>query len=91
MTAGGVPVNGARVVFKSRLAPGTEPATGPAITGPRGDYSHIVDGSVQGTKPKHLEIWLIDAAGNRISEYANWDTDGQSGTCNRAEIDFSAQ
>lgn len=91
VTAGGVPVDGVGVVFKSRLVPGTEPVTAPAITGPSGYYSHIVDGSVREAKSKHLEIWLIDAEGNRISDYANWDTDGQAGTCNYAEIDFFAQ
>ena len=89
--AGGVPVEGVEVVFKSRLVPGTEPVTAPAVTGPGGYYSHTVDGSVAGAKPKHLEIWLIDAAGNRISDYANWDTEGEFGTCNQAEIDFFAQ
>lgn len=97
VTAGGRPVNGAQVVFKSRLVLGIAPATAPAITGPHGRlnwpngyYWHTVDSNVDQAKPKHLQIWVIDSAGNRISDFANWDTDGHTGTCNRATVNFFA-
>lgn len=96
VTANGQPVNGVRIVFKSRLVPGDQPATQPATTGPQrvfpnwanGYYWHIVDSDEAQAKPKHLHIWVINDAGKRISDYANWDTDGQNGTCNKATVNF---
>jgi len=87
--------NGYQIVFKSRKVPGMTPATAPQISGPHegyrdwstGYYAHIVSaGFVQ----RSLEIWLIDAAGQRISDYVNWDTDGPNGPCNKAVINFYA-
>lgn len=96
VTDRGRAVNGARVVFKSRLVAGNEPVTAPAFSGPgtnhpdwpNGYYAHIVDADADDAQPKHLEIWVQDAWGNRISDYAYWDTDGRAGRCNRARVDF---
>lgn len=89
------PVNGYKIVFKSRKVPGKEPVTPPQISGPHegykdwpaGYYAHIVSaGFVQ----RSLEIWLIDDRSNPISNYVNWDTDGPNGPCNKAVINFYA-
>ena len=98
VTIDGQPVNGFRVVFKSTKVPGTEPATNPAYTGPQqeypgwanGYYWHTVDSSAPAAKDKSLEIWIMDSAGNRISDYAYWQTDGARGGCNYARVDFFA-
>lgn len=96
VTTDGQPDNGVLVVFKSRLEPGDTPVTSPAITGPHGVfpnwpngyYWHIVDGNTTSARPKHLEIWLTDTKGNRISDKANWDTEGANGSCNKAVINY---
>lgn len=94
----GQPQNGYRVAFKSRKVPGTAPATDPAITGPDGGhsdwptgyYSHIVDGNKATAKGKSLEVWVMDGSGAQISDYGFWQTDGATGSCNKAIINFSA-
>jgi hypothetical protein len=95
VTVNGVPQNGIRVVFKSRLVPGNTPATPPDMTGSRpqygcaaGCYEHTVDAPP--SKAKHLEIYLIDASGQDISDRVPWDTDGPDGPCNTARVDFTA-
>ena len=99
VTVNGQPQNGYRVAFKSTKVPGNAPATDPAITGPNGGhgdwstgyYLHIVDGDKFKAKDKSLEVWVMDGAGARISDYGFWHTDGASGACNRAIINFSSQ
>lgn len=88
------PANGYQVVFKSYLVPGDEPATTPAISGPHvggytnwpnGYYAQIVNDYFI---KKHLEIWIINDAGQAISDRVRWDSDGPDGPCNKAMIDF---
>lgn len=94
----GQPRNGYKVVFKSTKVPGNEPVTAPAITGPHdnyanwetGYYSHIVDASSSQAKDKSLQIWIINDSGNKISDYAYWQTEGASGSCNKAVINFDS-
>jgi hypothetical protein len=90
VTRDGIPVVGAEVGFKSRLVPGTEPVTRPAVTNTGGYYSHWVDADASTAKDKHLEIWVLASDGTRISDYVNWDTDGSFGDCNEATIDFAS-
>ena len=98
VTVDGQAVNGYRVVFKSAKVPGTTPATNPAVTGPQKDYPgwangyywHTVDGSAPMAKDKSLEIWIINGEGDRISDYAYWQTNGAGGPCNYARVDFFA-
>lgn len=88
------PANGYKIVFKSYLVPGDQPATAPAISGPHegytdwpnGYYAHIVNDHF--TK-KHLEIWIINDTGAAISNRVHWDSDGTEGPCNMAIINFS--
>jgi len=90
VTHDGVPVVGAEVGFKSRLVEGTAPVTRPAVTNTGGYYSHWVDADASIARNKHLEIWVLDSEGARISEFVNWDTDGSLGDCNKATIDFAS-
>ena len=90
----GQPANGYKVVFKSYLVPGDQPATNPAVSGPHdgytdwpnGYYSHIVNDHFE---KKHLEIWIINDAGQAISDRVRWNSDGADGPCNKAVIDFA--
>ncbi len=96
VTRNGQPVNGYRVLFKSAKVPGNEPATAPAITGlhtdhptwAAGTYEHLVDAASWLAKPKSLQIWLEDGSGRVVSDYGYWETDGATGACNKAVVDF---
>lgn len=87
------PANGYRIVFKSYLVPGDEPATAPAISGPHegyrdwpnGYYAHIVNDHFT---QKHLEVWIIGDGRQPLSNRVRWDTDGTTGPCNKAVINF---
>lgn len=90
----GQPANGYKVVFKSYLVSGDQPATDPAISGPHagytdwpnGYYAHIVNDHFE---KKHLEIWIIDNAGRAISDRVRWNSDGADGPCNKAVVNFA--
>lgn len=96
VTRKGQPVNGYRVLFKSAKVPGDEPATAPVITGPHPDhpvwapgyYEHLVDAASWQAKPKSLQIWLTDGNGKKVSDDALWQTEGATGKCNKAVVDF---
>ena len=87
------PANGYKVVFKSYLVPGDDPATDPAISGPHagyagwpnGYYAHIVNDHFT---QKHLEIWIMGDNRKPISNRVRWDTGGDAGPCNKAIINF---
>ena len=90
----GQPANGYKVAFKSYLVPGDQPATNPAISGPHdgytdwanGYYAHIVNDHFE---KKHLEVWIINDAGQAISDRVRWNSDGTEGPCNKAIINFA--
>lgn len=98
VTHNGQPVNGVSIGFKSRLVEGTTPVVRPETSGPsglrpnwpNGYFESIVDGDASTAKDKHLEIWVLNSAGERISDYVNWDTDGSTGTCNTATVNFTS-
>ena len=98
VTHNGQPVNGVQIGFKSRLVEGTTPVVRPETSGPsdlrpnwaNGYYESIVDGDAATAKDKHLEIWLLNSAGERISDYVHWDTAGSTGACNTATINFTS-
>ena len=77
---------------------GTTPVVRPETSGPsdlrpnwaNGYYESIVDGDAATAKDKHLEIWLLNSAGERISDYVHWDTAGSTGACNTATINFTS-
>ncbi len=91
----GEPTNGYRVVF-SYEADGPH-VTQPAISGPHegylgwdtGYYSHIIAAA----RPRAGDwfVWIIDENGERISELANFTSDGDANTCNQAVVDFDSQ
>ncbi|NLE76035.1 MAG: hypothetical protein GX605_04705, partial [Chloroflexi bacterium] len=88
------PHNGAKVVF-SWSADGPH-ATAPVISGPHpgysswapGYYSHIIQAG--GPREGTWYFWIINDAGQRISEVAMVHTDGTAGAgkCQQAIVDF---
>ncbi|HRW10346.1 MAG TPA: hypothetical protein P5121_34820, partial [Caldilineaceae bacterium] len=97
VTENGKPVNGYRVLFKSTKVPGDEPATDPVVTGPSaqhrdwapGYYEHFVDIYAATASSKSLQIWITDSNWRKVSADAYWQTDGGSGKCNKAVINFT--
>lgn len=91
----GQPTSGYNVVFS--YAPDGPWVTQPAITGPHdgypnwdaGYYSHIVSaaGPIAGT----WYVWIVDGAGGRISEMANFTSTGPGEGCNQAVVDFDSR
>jgi len=86
----GVPANGYVILFNSYITPGTpyEQISGPHVEHPDwedGYYAHFVD-IPRKSKVKHLQIWVADAYGQRVSDIAYWDTE-----CAYAVIDFYGQ
>jgi hypothetical protein len=83
----GQPADGYRVVFRFGEGYGP-PATALVISGPNptGSYTHIISAGFasQGT----WTTWLIDAAGDPISDPAIFTTDGAGGACNVVTINF---
>lgn len=92
---GGAPQSGYKVVFS--YAPDAEPITAPAISGPhegypgwdQGYYSHII----RTTDPiaGSWFVWVVDDAGQRISEIASWTSTGPGEGCNQAVVDFDSR
>lgn len=86
------PANGFKVVFS--YAPDGPPVTNPATSGPHegylnwdpGYYSHII--SANEPVVGNWYVWVVDDAGNRISEMANWQSTGPGEGCNQAVVDF---
>ncbi len=92
---GGVPQSGYKVVFS--YAPDAPPITEPVISGPhegypgwdQGFYSHII----RNTNPIAGDwfVWVVDDAGQRISEIAQWSSTGPGEGCNQAVVDFDSR
>src|SRR5690606_22495818 len=57
----------------------------------QGFYSHILKSD--GPREGNWWFWVVDSAGNRISEMANVHTDGEpgGGKCQQAVIDFDSR
>lgn len=93
----GQPVNGYKVVFS--YAPDASPSTNPMISGPhdgyngwaQGYYSHIISAPGNGPIKGNWYVWIINDAGARISEIANFQTGGSDGGCNQAVVDFDSR
>lgn len=93
VTINGEAANGYRVVF-SHEADGTW-ATEPVISGPHtgyegwqpGYYSHIIRAA--GPIAGDWFVWIVDDAGERISEIAQWSSTGPGEACNQARVDFN--
>ena len=91
----GQPANGFKVVFS--YAPDAAPSTNPMISGPHegyngwstGYYSHIISAN----KPVsgNWYVWIVNDAGQRISEVANFQSKGPGGDCNQAVVDFDSR
>jgi len=92
---GGQPKSGYKVVFSAGPDGGwiTEPqTTGPHPGYPgwdQGYYSHIIRnvGPIAGT----WYVWVVDDAGQRISEVASFTTTGEGEGCNQAVVDFDSR
>ncbi|MCX6044936.1 MAG: hypothetical protein NT075_07470 [Chloroflexi bacterium] len=92
---GGEPQNGYKVVFS--YAPDGPPVTEPVISGPHtgypgwrtGYYSHIIH--AHGPEVGDWYVWIIDDAGERISEIGHWHSTGADNTCNQAVVDFDSR
>ncbi len=91
----GNPVNGNIVAFS--YAP-DGPIVAQIQAGPHqgyegwstGSYSHILEAN--GAREGNWFFWIVDTAGNRISEIANvTTTSGENTTCNQAIIDFDSR
>jgi uncharacterized protein YraI len=92
---GGQPKSGYKVVFS--VGPDGGWITEPQTTGPHegypgwdpGYYSHIIraNGPIVGT----WYVWVVDDAGQRISEIANFTTTGPGEGCNQAVVDFDSR
>lgn len=94
----GVPQSGYKVVFS--YAPDGPPVTAPMQSGPhegypgwdQGYYSHIIRAAGQGAEAGSWFAWIVDDAGQRISEIASWQFDGKSpNTCNQIVVDFDSR
>ncbi len=92
---GGVPQSGYKVVFSyGKDAP---PVTEPVVSGPhegypgwdQGYYSHII--SANGARAGTWWVWVVDDAGNRISEAGSFTSTGPGEGCNQAIIDFDSR
>lgn len=92
---GGQPANGYKVVFS--YAPDATPITAPVISGPHpgypgwkpGYYSHIINAN--GPKAGDWYVWVVDDAGQRISEIGKWTSTGPGEACNQAVVDFDSR
>ena len=94
----GQPQNGFKVVFS--YAPDGPWVTQPMLSGPHegypgwntGYYSHIIRAAGQGAEAGNWYAWIVDDAGNRISEMANWQFDGRpSNKCNEVIVSFDSR
>jgi uncharacterized protein YgiM (DUF1202 family) len=91
----GVPQSGYKVVFS--YAPDGPPSTPAVQSGPhqgyegwdQGFYSHIINAT--GPQAGNWFVWVVDDAGNRISEIANWQSTGPGEGCNQAVVDFDSR
>lgn len=92
---GGQPQSGYKVVFS--YAPDGPPVTAPAQSGPHngypgwkpGYYSHIIH--AHGPEAGDWYVWIVDDAGQRISDIGHWASMGPGGDCNQAVVDFDAR
>lgn len=91
----GKPANGFNVVFS--YEPDGPQVTNPMISGPHegynnwdpGYYSHII--SANEPRAGNWYVWVTNDSGSRISELANFQTDGDSNNCNQAIVDFDSR
>lgn len=88
------PLNSQRVVFSTRDGGPiiAEQTSGPHLgypQWPNGFFSHIL--GAHGPREGNWSFWIIDRAGQRISEYVHLHTDGVSGDgkCQQALIFFA--
>ncbi|MCX6050826.1 MAG: SH3 domain-containing protein [Chloroflexi bacterium] len=92
---GGQPQNGYKVVFS--YAPDGPPITDPVQSGPHqgypgwrtGYYSHIIH--AHGPEAGNWYVWVVDDAGQRISDIGHWSSTGSDNTCNQAVVDFDSR
>ncbi len=90
----GEPVSGYKVVFSHE--PDGDWATAPATTGPHpgyegwppGYYSHIINAAAPQAGVWY--VWVVDAAGARISALAQWTSTGPGDGCNQARVEFDS-
>lgn len=88
------PLNGLRVVFSTSDG---GPVIATQISGPHlgypnwpnGFFSHIL--GAHGPREGNWSFWIVDANGQRVSEYVHLHTDGvsQDGKCQQALIFFA--
>jgi len=89
------PTSGFKVVFS--YAPDAPPITDPVLSGPHagypgwraGYYSHIIHAT--GPQAGDWFVWVVDDAGQRISEVAHWHSTGPGDDCNQATVDFDTK
>ncbi len=92
---GGQPQSGYKVVFS--YAPDGPPITDPVQSGPHqgypgwraGYYSHIIH--AHGPEAGNWYVWVVDDAGQRISDMGHWTSTGSDNTCNQAVVDFDSR
>jgi hypothetical protein len=87
VSVAGQPADGYPVVFRFGEGYG-DWATNPVSSGPNppGFYTHIISA---GFASEGLwSTWLVDEAGNPISPYATFATDGAGGACNWVTVNF---
>ncbi len=92
---GGQPQSGYKVVFS--YAPDGPPITEPVQSGPHtgypgwraGYYSHIIH--AHGPEAGNWYVWVVDDAGQRISDMGHWTSTGSDNTCNQAVVDFDSR
>lgn len=90
----GKPMSGYKVVFS--YAYDGPWVTEPVISGPHqgypnwdpGYYSHIIHAS--GPAAGNWYVWIVNDAGERISEIGQWTSTGPGEGCNQAVVDFDS-
>lgn len=87
VTVAGQPADGYRVVFRFGEGYG-DWATNPVSSGPNppGFYTHIISAGFASAGA--WSTWIVDEAGNPISPFAVFTTDGSGGICNWVTVDF---
>lgn len=97
VTRSGKPLDGYYVHFKSTKVGGDTPVA-TVITGRSdqhsdwapGYFEQFVDVYAPTASAKSLHIWVTNPNGRRVSENVEWETDGGSGKCNKAIVNFAA-
>lgn len=87
VTVAGQPADGYRVVFRFGEGYG-DWATNPVISGPNppGFYTHIISAGFASAGV--WSTWIVDEAGNPISPFVVFTTDGPGGACNWVTVHF---